>query len=374
MEMNKQDYYQVLGVNRGASGDEIKKAFRKKAKKLHPDQNKDKKNAEAEFKAVNEAYEVLKDPQKKEMYDRFGHEAFKAGNGSGQGFSGHSSFTDIFSDIFGNDIFRDFVDPSASKRNYRGADLQQKIILTLEEAYQGLRKQINLSTLANCSTCTGSGAKKGTEPVTCPNCQGTGKTYVSRSFFRMESTCSTCGGRGKIIRDPCTECRGSGRVREQKTIEVEIPAGIDTGQRIRLAGRGEEGTVPGQAGDLYISIEVRDHRDFERDGNNLYCTVHVSMVDAALGGEVTIPTIDGGKTKVRIPPESQTGKRMRLPNKGMPNVRSKNQKGDLYIDLFVETPVRLTTKQKELLSEFGELSVKKNRADKGIFGNLFRND
>ena len=373
--MNKQDYYDVLGVSRGATGAEIKKAYRQKAKQLHPDQNKDKQTAEAGFKAINEAYEVLKDPQKKEMYDRFGHEAFKAGNGGGQGFANQGSFSDIFSDFFSNDAFRDFVDPSGrSGRNYRGADLQHRVTLTLEEAYQGLRKQINLATLVLCTSCQGSGAEKGSEPITCPSCGGSGKTYVTRSFFRMESTCSTCRGQGKIIKNPCSTCRGNGRMRKNKTIEVEIPAGIDTGQRIRLAGRGEEGTVPGQAGDLYITIDVKDHNVFERDGNNLYCTIHISMVDAALGGEVTIPTIDGGKIKIKVPPESQTGKRMRLPGKGMPNVRSKNQKGDLYIDLFVETPVRLNSKQKDLLTQFAKLSGNKNRVDKGIFGNFFWND
>ncbi len=373
--MSKQDYYSVLEVPRGASGDEIKKAFRKKAKALHPDQNKDNPDAEASFKAVNEAYEVLKDPQKKEMYDRFGHEAFKAGNGAGHGFASHGGFSDIFNDIFSNDIFRDFADSAGgSRRNYRGADLQQRVTLTLEEAYRGLRRQIELATLVACSSCHGSGAEKGSEPITCPSCGGSGKTFVQRSFFRMESTCSECRGQGKIIPNPCSTCHGNGRVRKRKTIEVEIPAGIDTGQRIRLAGRGEEGTVAGQAGDLYITIDVKDHNVFERDGNNLYCTIHVSMVDAALGGEVTIPTIDGGKTKVKIPAESQTGKRMRLSGKGMPNVRAKNQKGDLFIDLFVETPVRLNQKQKDLLTQFNDLSGKKNRVDKGIFGNLFWND
>lgn len=367
--MSKPDYYNVLGVSRGASGPEIKKAFRKKAKELHPDQNKDNPNAEAGFKEVNEAYDVLKDPRKKEMYDRFGHDAFQGGNGAAHnGFGGQGAFSDIF-----QDIFRDFMDPGGrtSQRSYRGSDLQYELNITLEEAYKGLQKRIVVPTQVACDSCTGTGAEGGAEPVTCSTCGGSGKTRIQRDFFRVETTCPSCRGMGRVIMNPCKTCSGEGRVYKNKTIEVEIPAGIDSGQRIRLAGRGEEGSSPGQAGDLYILIEVKDHNVFERSVNNLRCNVHIPMVTATLGGEVEIKTIDGGRTKVKIPPESQTGKRLRLPGKGMPKLRSKSSYGDLLIDLFVQTPVKLTSRQKELLKEFGEISEQESDSDnKGLFKNI----
>ena len=367
--MSKPDYYNVLGLSRGASAPEIKKAFRKKAKELHPDQNSDNPNAEAGFKEVNEAYDVLKDPRKKEMYDRFGHEAFQGGNGAAHhGFTGQGAFSDIF-----QDIFRDFMDPGSrtSQRSYRGSDLQYELSITLEEAYTGLQKRIVVPTEVSCDSCNGTGAEGGAEPVTCTTCGGSGKTRIQRDFFRVETTCHTCRGQGKVIINPCHTCSGAGRVNKNRTIEVEIPPGIDSGQRIRLAGRGQEGSSPGNAGDLYILIDVMDHKEFERSVNHLRCDIYIPMVTAALGGEVEINTIDGGRTKVKIPPESQTGKRLRLSGKGMPKLRSKNSYGDLLIDLHVRTPVKLTSRQKELLKEFDEISEQSDGENKGLFKNMF---
>ncbi len=366
--MSKLDYYNVLGVPRGASGPEIKKAFRKKAKELHPDQNKDTPNAEAKFKEVNEAYDILKDPRKKEMYDRFGHDAFHGGNGAAHhGFTGQGAFSDIF-----QDIFRDFMDPGGrtSQRSYRGSDLQYELSISLEEAYTGVKKRIRVPVLTICDSCNGTGAEDGAEPTICPTCGGSGKTRVQRDFFRVETTCGTCRGQGKVIMNPCKACSGQGRVRKERTIEVEIPAGVDSGQRIRLGGRGDEGSRPNSAGDLYILIEVRDHREFERSVNHLRCNIHIPMVTATLGGEVEINTIDGGRTKVKIPPESQTGKRLRLSGKGMPKLRAEGAYGDLLIDLFVQTPVKLTSRQKELLKEFGEINAQSEGEGKGIFKNI----
>jgi len=371
--MAKRDYYETLGVARGADADEIKKAYRKKARELHPDRNKDDPGAEAAFKEVNEAYEVLKDEQKKAAYDRFGHQAFEAGMGASaggaQGFRNRGDFASTFSDVF-DDLFGDFMGgrggAGGRPRAARGADLRYNLRISLEEAFGGLQKTITVPTSATCDACHGTGAEGGAEPQTCPTCAGAGKVRASQGFFTVERTCPTCNGLGQIIKNPCHVCHGAGRVEKEKTLSVNIPAGVETGTRIRLAGEGEAGLRGGPTGDLYIFIEVRDHALFQRDGAHLYCRVPVSMVTAALGGDIEVPTIDGGKSRVRIPEGSQTGRQMRLRGKGMPQLRARDH-GDMMIELAVETPVNLTPKQKELLQEFDRISESNNPQSAGFF-------
>ncbi len=361
--MSKRDYYDILGVAKGATAEEIKKGFRKKAKELHPDRNKDNPDAEAQFKEANEAYDVLKDPEKKAAYDRFGHAAFENGTGGGQrgghgqGFGG-GDFSSAFSDVF-DDLFGDFMGGqrggAGRQRASRGADLRYNLRVSLEDAFSGLHKTIKVPTSVSCNSCEGTGAEGGVEPTTCPTCSGMGKVRAQQGFFTVERTCPTCSGLGQIIKNPCKVCHGHGRVEKDRSLSVNIPAGVETGTRIRLAGEGEAGLRGGPPGDLYIFVEVTPHALFERDGNNLYCRVPVSMAKAALGGSIEVPTIDGGRGRVQIPEGSQSGRQMRLRGKGMPALRG-GATGDMFIELAVETPVNLTARQKELLREFEDIS------------------
>jgi molecular chaperone DnaJ len=373
MSMAKRDYYELLGVSKGASAEDLKKAYRQKAKELHPDRNSDNPNAEAQFKEVNEAYDVLKDADKKAAYDRYGHAAFEGGTAGrpGQGgFRPQGDFASAFSDVF-DDLFGDFMGgrggaAQGRSRASRGNDLRYNLRISLEEAFAGLQKTVNVPTAVTCGVCKGTGAEGGSEPQTCPTCSGMGKVRAQQGFFTVERTCPTCGGLGQTIKNPCKACNGAGRVEKEKTLSVNIPAGVETGTRIRLAGEGEAGMRGGPTGDLYIFIEVTEHALFQREGNNLFCRVPVSMADAALGGDIEVPTIDGGKSRVKIPEGSQSGRQMRLRAKGMPALRSK-EFGDMFIELAVETPVNLTAKQKELLREFNALSEANNPQSAGFF-------
>ncbi len=376
--MSKRDYYDLLGVAKGASAEEIKKGYRKKAKELHPDRNADNPDAEAQFKEINEAYDVLKDADKKAAYDRFGHAAFEGGMGGGGGGrpgggfqGGQGDFASAFSDVF-DDLFGDFMggrQGGGRQRAARGADLRYNLRVTLEEAYNGLQKTINVPTSVQCSECNGSGAEGGAEPVTCPTCSGMGKVRATQGFFTVERTCPTCSGLGQIIKNPCAKCGGQGRVQKERALSVNIPAGVETGTRIRLAGEGEAGMRGGPPGDLYIFIEVKPHEIFEREGVELHCRVPVSMTTAALGGDIEVPTIDGGRSRVKIPSGSQSGRQMRLRSKGMPALRG-GAAGDMFIELAVETPVNLTSRQKELLREFEELSEDNNPESHSFFSSV----
>jgi molecular chaperone DnaJ len=371
--MSKRDFYDVLGVSRGASADEIKKAYRKKAKELHPDRNKDNPKAEAQFKEANEAYEILKDGEKKAAYDRFGHAAFEGGMGGGGGRANHGygqgDFQSAFSDVF-DDLFGDFMGKRGGReRAARGSDLRYNLRIKLEDAFSGLSKSIQVPASVTCGSCSGSGAEGGSEPATCPTCSGMGKVRAQQGFFTVERTCPTCSGIGQIIKNPCKTCQGAGRVQKDRTLSVNIPAGVETGTRIRLAGEGEAGMRGGPSGDLYIFIEVEPHELFERDGNNLYCRVPVSMPTAALGGAIEVPTIDGGRGRVQIPAGSQSGRQMRLRGKGMPALRGGGI-GDMFIELAVETPVNLTARQKELLREFADLSEENHPEGKDFFSKV----
>ncbi|MEO0389638.1 MAG: molecular chaperone DnaJ [Pseudomonadota bacterium] len=371
--MAKRDYYEVLGVSKGASADEIKKAYRTKAKELHPDRNADNPAAEGQFKEANEAYEILKDAEKKAAYDRFGHAAFDGGMGGGRpgGGPGAQDFGSAFSDVF-DDLFGDFMGgqrAGGGRRAARGSDLRYNLRVSLEEAFTGLQKTINVPTSVVCTACNGTGAEGGSEPTTCPTCSGMGKVRAQQGFFTVERTCPTCGGLGQIIKNPCKVCGGAGRVEKDRALSVNIPAGVETGTRIRLAGEGEAGMRGGPSGDLYIFIEVADHKLFERDGVNLFCRVPVSMGTAALGGSIEVPTIDGGRGRVQIPSGSQSGRQMRLRSKGMPALRGGGP-GDMFIELAVETPVNLTSRQKELLQEFEELSSENNPESNSFFSSV----
>ncbi|KAA9006921.1 molecular chaperone DnaJ [Histidinibacterium aquaticum] len=370
--MAKRDFYDVLGVTKGASSDDIKKAYRRKAKELHPDRNADNPNAEAQFKEVNEAYEALKDPDKKAAYDRYGHAAFEGGMGGGGGhpgggFGGQGDFASAFSDIF-DDLFGDFRGARGGGRSRatRGNDLRYNLRVTLEEAYNGLQKTITVPTAVPCDTCNGTGAEGGAEPQTCPTCSGMGKVRAQQGFFTVERTCPTCNGVGQTIKNPCHSCHGAGRVEKERALSINIPAGVETGTRIRLAGEGEAGLRGGPAGDLYIFIELKEHELFSRDGQHLHCRVPVSMTTAALGGDLEVPTIDGGRSRVKIPEGSQTGRQMRLRGKGMPGLRGGGH-GDMFIELQAETPVNLTPRQKELLKEFDKLSESNNPQSSSFF-------
>ncbi|TCK99917.1 molecular chaperone DnaJ [Shimia isoporae] len=371
--MAKRDFYEVLGVAKGASADEIKKAYRKKAKELHPDRNKDNPEAEGQFKEANEAYEVLKDAEKKAAYDRYGHAAFEGGMGGGPrgGHPGQGDFASAFSDVF-DDLFGDFMgggQRGGGRRATRGADLRYNLRVTLEEAFGGMQKTINVPASVQCDSCSGSGAEGGSEPTTCPTCSGMGKVRAQQGLFAVERTCPTCSGLGQIIQNPCKSCGGQGRVEKDRALSVNIPAGVETGTRIRLAGEGEAGMRGGPSGDLYIFIEVTPHKIFEREGVNLYCRVPVSMASAALGGDIEVPTIDGGRSRVKIPSGSQSGRQMRLRGKGMPALRGGGS-GDMMIELAVETPVNLTSRQKELLREFEDLSEENNPESSSFFSSV----
>ena len=357
--MAKQDYYDTLGVARGADADEIKKAYRKLAMQYHPDRNAGDSGAEQKFKEINEAYDVLKDDQKRAAYDQFGHAAFDGTGGPGAGAGGFdfgSGFADIFDEMFG-----DFMGGGGRRGGgtagggARGSDLRYNMTISLEEAFKGREARIRVPTSVTCEDCSGSGAAKGTQPVTCPSCRGRGKVRTQQGFFTIERTCPSCQGVGRVIEDPCKSCSGSGRVRKEKTLSVNIPAGVEDGTRIRLAGEGEAGMNRGGPGDLYIFISIKPHKLFERDGANVFCDVPIPMTTAALGGTVEVPTIDGTRAKVSVPAGVQTGHQFRLRGKGM-SVLHGSGRGDMYIELKVETPVNLTKKQKELLDEFNKAS------------------
>ena len=373
--MSKRDYYETLGISKGATAEEIKKAYRGKAKELHPDRNADNPASEGLFKEANEAYEVLKDSNKKAAYDRYGHAAFEGGMGGGGGGrpGGQGDFSSAFSDVF-DDLFGDFMGGRGGggrQRAARGADLRYNMRVTLEEAFRGLQKTINVPTAVSCANCSGTGAASGSEPATCGTCSGMGKVRAQQGFFTVERTCPSCSGAGQVIKNPCSSCHGAGRVEKDRALSVNIPAGVETGTRIRLSGEGEAGARGGPQGDLYIFIEVADHQIFEREGNNLFCNVPVSMTSAALGGDIEVPNIDGGRSRVKIPSGSQSGRQMRLRSKGMPFVRGGGV-GDMFIELQVETPVNLTARQKEILKEFEALSTDNSPESQGFFKKVKR--
>ncbi|PYB70208.1 MULTISPECIES: molecular chaperone DnaJ [Rhizobium] len=373
--MAKADFYETLGVGRTADEKELKSAFRKLAMKYHPDKNPGDDEAEKKFKELNEAYETLKDPQKRAAYDRFGHAAFEQGGGGfgggGGGFAGGGGFSDIFEDIFGEMMGggRGGRARSTGGRE-RGADLRYNMEISLEEAFTGKTAQIRVPTSITCDLCTGTGAKPGTKPTTCSTCQGSGRVRAAQGFFSIERTCPTCHGRGQTISDPCTKCHGHGRVTEERSLSVNIPAGIEDGTRIRLQGEGEAGLRGGPSGDLYIFLSVKPHEFFQRDGADLYCSVPISMTTAALGGTFDVVTLDGTKSRVTVPEGTQAGKQFRLKAKGMPVLRSA-QTGDLYIQIQIETPQKLTKRQRELLQEFEQLSSKENNPEStGFFARM----
>lgn len=346
----KRCYYETLEVDRDADESKLKASFRKLAMKFHPDRNPGDDTSEVRFKEINEAYEVLKDKDKRAAYDRYGHAAFEQGGGGagfGAGFA--SSFSDIFEDLFG------MAGQRGRGGRERGADLRYNMEITLEDAFGGKTAQIEIPVSVTCEACSGIGAKAGTKPKTCSTCGGAGRVRQSQGFFTLERTCPGCQGRGQMIEDACPSCAGQGRVTRERTLSVNIPAGVEDGTRIRLAGEGEAGVRGGPPGDLYIFLSLAQHQLFQRDGADLHCRVPISMVTAALGGEFEVPTIDKGKTKVKVPAGTQSGRRFRIASKGMPVLRSR-QTGDMYVQVAVETPQNLTKKQQELLAEFERLS------------------
>jgi len=373
---DNKDFYATLGVAKGASEDDLKKAFRKLAMQYHPDKNPGDKAAEAKFKEINHAYDILKDPDKRAAYDRYGNAAFEGGNpfgnrggnpfgqggpgGGAGGFEGFNFGGGGFSDIF-EEMFGDIMGGQrggGQQRGYggkpgsaRGSDLQYGIEISLEESFKGTEKTIKVPTFSQCEVCTGTGAKAGTKPETCPTCQGQGRVRAQQGFFTIERGCPTCGGVGQTIREKCTACGGAGRVRKEKTLKVNIPSGIEHGRRIRLANEGEAGANGGPAGDLYVLVNLKGHKLFTREGADLHCRVPIAMSIAALGGTIEVPTIEGGRAEVKLPPGTQTGQQFRLKGKGMSMMRS-TARGDMYIELFVETPVHLSKKQQDLLKEF----------------------
>ena len=347
--MAKRDYYEVLGVARGASDADLKRAFRALAMTLHPDRNPGDATAEARFKELNEAYEVLKDPQKRAMYDQLGHQAFEqcaGGRGGGAGFD-FSGFADVFDDLFGDMM-------GGGRRRgggNRGADLRYNLTISLEEAFAGKKAQIQIPTSVACDGCKGSGSEAGAEPATCSTCRGHGRVRAQQGFFTVERTCPTCQGTGRVITNPCKACGGAGRQHRERALAVSIPPGVEDGTRIRLSGEGEAGLRGGQTGDLYIFVTVAPHRLFQREGTNLYCRVPIPMTMAALGGGVDVPTIEGKRAAVTIPAGTQSGKQFRLRGKGMTELHG-GARGDLFVEMLVETPVNLTKRQQELLREF----------------------
>ncbi len=363
--MAKRDFYDVLGVSRSAGEADIKRAYRQLAMKYHPDRNPGDAAAEAKFKEVNEAYEVLKDPQKKAAYDQFGHQAFEQGGmgrGGAAGAAGaagfdFSSFADVFDDLFGD--FMGGAGGGGGQRRRggaggaRGADLRYNLTITLEEAFSGKKAQIRVPTTVACDACSGSGAEAGSEPAGCPTCRGAGRVRSQQGFFTVERTCPTCQGTGRVIKNPCKVCAGSGVQQREKTLAVNIPAGVEDGTRIRLSGEGEAGVRGGQPGDLYIFVSVAPHRLFRREGPNVFCRVPVAMTTGALGGQVEVPTIEGERQKISVPAGTQTGKQFRIRGKGMTELHGQGR-GDMFVEIVVETPVNLTKRQQELLREFAK--------------------
>ena len=353
--MTKRDYYDVLGISKSSSKDEIKKAYRKLALKYHPDKTKGDKKSEEKFKEASEAYHILSDEKRKNNYDQFGHAAFE-GAGSGQGFGGFdtSSFSDIFEDFFG-----DFGGNNTSRRSSnRGNDLRYDININLKDAYLGIEKNVQYTTFKKCSDCTGSGAAKGSKPVSCNYCGGKGKVRTNQGFFTIQQTCPQCSGYGETISKPCQDCSGSGKTQSNEDVTVKIPRGVDDGTRIRVSGKGEAGTKGGSNGDLYLFVSIENHNIFKRSEENLYYELPINFTDAALGTTVEVPSIDGGKSKIKIPAGTQHGKQFRLKGKGMPILR-RSLLGDLYIRIITEVPVSLTKKQKELLEEFKKIEETK---------------
>jgi molecular chaperone DnaJ len=366
--MAKRCYYESLSIERTAGDGEIKAAFRKQAMQCHPDRNPGDKEAEHKFKEINEAYEVLKDPNKRAAYDRFGHAAFEhggAGTASGFGTEFASTFSDIFDDLFGMGGRR-----GRGSGRERGADLRYNMEIALHEAFVGKTASIRIPTSVVCEVCSGSGAKTGTKPKACPTCGGHGRVRHAQGFFTLERTCPNCQGRGQVIDSPCPSCAGAGRVTRERTLSVSIPPGVEDGTRIRLAGEGEAGVRGGPGGDLYIFLSIGSHPFFQREGADLHCRVPVSMVTAAVGGEFEVPTIDGGQTRVKVPEGTQSGQRFRLAGKGMPVLRAR-QSGDMYVQIVVETPQNLTKKQRDLLAEFDRLSSTATQPESsGFFGKV----
>ena len=361
------DYYDLLEATRDADGTVIKANYRRLAMQFHPDKNPGDAAAEARFKAISEAYDVLKDPQKRAAYDQYGKAAFQqGGGGGGQGFEG---FSDIFENIFG-----EFMGRGRNRGPQRGADLRYDLEMTLEEAFEGKDAALTIDVSVTCEPCTGSGAKPGTSAKPCTTCNGQGRVHMRQGLFMVERTCPACHGSGQIIADPCDTCHGAGRVEKEKTLSVNVPRGVDDGTRIRVAGEGEAGMRGGPAGDLYIFIEVKDHAIFIRDGRMLACQVPVSMATAALGGEIEVPTIDGGRSRVKVPAGTQSGKQLRLRGKGMPPLRHgpglNGESGDMLIELSVETPVNLTSRQKEILREFDTLATDNNPEGSTFFSKV----
>jgi molecular chaperone DnaJ len=366
--VSKRDYYEVLGVSRTCTEVELKAAFRKLAMQHHPDRNPGDKDCEHKFKEINEAYDVLKDGDKRAAYDRYGHAAFEQGGMGAGGFSADfgSAFADIFEGIFG---MQGGARGRSSGRE-RGSDLRYNMEITLEDAYLGKTAQIRIPTSVTCEACSGSGAKAGTKPKACATCGGMGKIRHAQGFFTLERTCPSCQGRGQVIDDPCKVCGGAGRVTRDRNLSVNIPPGVEDGTRIRLAGEGEAGLRGGPPGDLYIFLSITPHEFFQRDGADLHCRVPISMVSAALGGEFEVPSIDGAKSRVKVPSGTQTGRRFRLSGKGMPVLRTK-QTGDMYVQVSVETPQNLSKKQRELLAEFEKLSSAETQPESaGFFGRV----
>jgi molecular chaperone DnaJ len=364
-----QDYYELLGVGRSASADDIKKAFRKLAMQHHPDRNDGNKDAEKKFKDVNHAYDILKDPDKRAAYDRYGAAAFEGGMGGpngpfhGQGFDFGSVFGDIFEEMFGGNTGR-----GRGRADTRGQDLRFNLEITLEQAFSGTEATVRVPSSVTCEACHGSGAEPGSKPQQCPTCHGRGRIRAQQGFFTVERTCLACHGQGHIIDKPCRGCAGQGRVRRDKTLKVNIPAGVEDGTRIRLSGEGEAGTRGGPAGDLYVFLSVRHHQLFEREGADIHCRVPISMVQATLGGNIEVPTLDGKMARINVPAGAQNGHQFRLRAKGMPIMRS-SQHGDMYIEIIVETPTNLTPKQKELLKEF-EKAGKTSPESEGFFSKV----
>jgi molecular chaperone DnaJ len=348
--MSKRCYYEILGCQKSASIEEIKGAYRKLAKEFHPDRNQGDNVSEHKFKEVAEAYEVLKDGDKRAAYDRFGHAAFEQGGrpgANGFGFDFASSFTDVFDDLFG-----EFMGGRKARRQNRGADLRYNLEIALEEAFHGKNAQLRVNAAVACEGCGGTGAEAGTKPEQCPACAGAGKMRAQQGFFTIERTCPHCQGSGRFVRTPCKGCRGSGQVQKERTLSVAIPAGVEEGTRIRLTGEGQAGLNGGPPGDLYIFVSIAQHAIFQRDGHDLYCRAPLSFTTAALGGQIDVPTCDGGKSKISIPEGTQSGRQFRIRGKGMPVMRGGGMAGDLYIEVAVETPVKLSKKQKEMLRAF----------------------